>query len=133
MPDDPRMVIDASAVAALLFIEPECDAIAARVAGARLSAPTLLGFEIANVTLTKLKRHPNLADRIAARDRVAALFGLFDQMGIELMPVVHPEVVALAERTGLSAYDASYLWLARHLGAELVTLDRRLAAAAAAP
>ena len=31
---------------------------------------------------------------------------------------------------GLSSYDASYLWLARRLGAELVTLDARLAAAA---
>jgi hypothetical protein len=29
----------------------------------------------------------------------------------------------------LTAYDASYLWLARMLGGELVTLDRKLAAA----
>ncbi|MBV8446586.1 MAG: type II toxin-antitoxin system VapC family toxin [Hyphomicrobiales bacterium] len=35
----------------------------------------------------------------------------------------------LAETAGLTAYDASYLWLARVLGAELVTLDRKLAAA----
>ncbi|HZT90151.1 MAG TPA: type II toxin-antitoxin system VapC family toxin [Stellaceae bacterium] len=35
----------------------------------------------------------------------------------------------LAEAAGLTAYDASYLWLARALGAELVTLDRKLAAA----
>jgi predicted nucleic acid-binding protein len=30
------------------------------------------------------------------------------------------------------AYDASYLWLSRQLGAELITLDRRLAKAAVA-
>ncbi len=48
------------------------------------------------------------------------------------MPVVWGEVVSLALATGLTAYDASYLWLARLLGAELVTLDRRLAAAASA-
>ena len=40
-------------------------------------------------------------------------------------------VLDLAERTGLTAYDASYLWLARELKAELVTLDRKLAAAEA--
>lgn len=40
------------------------------------------------------------------------------------------ETIELARRTGLSAYDASYLWLARHLGAELVTLDAKLANAA---
>jgi predicted nucleic acid-binding protein len=39
-------------------------------------------------------------------------------------------VVPLAAETGLTAYDASYLWLSRHLNAELVTLDRKLAKAA---
>ena len=42
------------------------------------------------------------------------------------------EVVLLAERMRLSAYDASYLWLARRLNCELVTLDTDLAAAAVA-
>jgi predicted nucleic acid-binding protein len=36
-------------------------------------------------------------------------------------------VFALAAETGLSAYDASYLWLARSRDAELVTLDKALA------
>jgi predicted nucleic acid-binding protein len=40
------------------------------------------------------------------------------------------DVVALAEESGLSAYDGSYLWVARRLGAGLITLDRQLAAAA---
>ena len=33
-------------------------------------------------------------------------------------------------QTKLTVYDASYLWLARHMQADLVTLDRELAAAA---
>jgi predicted nucleic acid-binding protein len=37
---------------------------------------------------------------------------------------------ALDEETGLTAYDASYLWLSRTLGAELITLGRRLQVAA---
>jgi predicted nucleic acid-binding protein len=36
----------------------------------------------------------------------------------------------MAEETGLTTDDASYLWVARELGAELVTWDRALAAAA---
>jgi predicted nucleic acid-binding protein len=36
------------------------------------------------------------------------------------------EAIALAERTKLSLYDASYLWLARALDAEPVTLDAEL-------
>ena len=43
----------------------------------------------------------------------------------------HQGAIDLAIGTGLTAYDASYLWLSRQLGAELVTLDRRLAKAAA--
>jgi predicted nucleic acid-binding protein len=39
-------------------------------------------------------------------------------------------VLDLAVEMDLTAYDATYLWLARHLQAELVTLDRALAAAA---
>ena len=45
----------------------------------------------------------------------------------------HAEVVALALETGLTAYDASYLWLARRLGLELVTLDKALQAAVGGP
>ena len=54
-------------------------------------------------------------------------------MAIEAVSVDQHEVVALAETTGLSAYDAAYLWLTRRLGAGLVTLDRKLAAAMEAP
>jgi len=52
-------------------------------------------------------------------------------LGIAMVDVDHRDALALAERTGLTAYDASYLWLARTLGAELVTLDRRLKSVAA--
>jgi predicted nucleic acid-binding protein len=47
------------------------------------------------------------------------------------LDVPMPEVVALARATGLTACDAAYLWLARALGAERVTLDGDLARAAA--
>jgi predicted nucleic acid-binding protein len=36
-------------------------------------------------------------------------------------------VLALSLDAGLSAYDASYLWFARHLNVRLVTLDKQLA------
>jgi predicted nucleic acid-binding protein len=40
-------------------------------------------------------------------------------------------VLELARTTALTAYDASYLWLARHLRGELVTLDRTIRKSAA--
>jgi predicted nucleic acid-binding protein len=42
------------------------------------------------------------------------------------------EVLPMAVATGLTPYDASYLWLARQRGLPLVTLDAQLARAAAA-
>jgi uncharacterized protein with PIN domain len=42
-------VVDASAVAALLFSEPEAEIVASALDGAELVAPTLLSFELTNV------------------------------------------------------------------------------------
>jgi len=50
-------VVDASAIAALLFGEPEADSIAVRLDDARLVAPSVLGFELANVCLITSRRH----------------------------------------------------------------------------
>jgi predicted nucleic acid-binding protein len=119
-------VVDASALAALLFGEPDGEAIAARLGDAHLTAPVLLGFELANVCLIKARRHPMQAQALTAA------FALRHPLGIEEIAVDHDQVFALAAQTGLTAYDASYLWLARQLDAELVTLDRQLERAAAA-
>ena len=118
-------VVDASALAAMLFGEPTAAVIGAQLEGARLVAPALLGFEIANVCLTKVSRHP--AQRAALR----AAIDLFERMAIDIVAIDHRAAVATAEGLGLTSYNASYLWLAQQLGAELVTLDRKLAAAAA--
>lgn len=119
-------VVDASALAALLFGELEAEIVAERLRGGQLVAPALLGFELANVCLTKIRRH---ADQ---REVLLRGFGLRDRMAIEIVEIDQGGALALAEASGLTAYDASYLWLARRLTAELVTLDRRLAAAGAA-
>ncbi|MGB3582021.1 MAG: type II toxin-antitoxin system VapC family toxin [Roseiarcus sp.] len=116
-------VIDASALAALVFSEPEAGEVVNRLEGARLAAPSLLDFELANVCLTKMRREPG------KRDAVRAAFRLGHRMKVKTVAVDHAAVTDLAEATGLTAYDASYLWLARELKAELVTLDRKLAAA----
>lgn len=117
-------VVDTSALAALVFGEPEAEAIAARLQGARLVAPALIGYELANVCLIKCRRQPD------QRDSLMAAYRLGTRLPIDLMAVDHADVLTLADTTGLTAYDASYLWLARSLGADLVTLDRRLALAA---
>ena len=119
-------VVDASAIAALLFGEPEADDVTKRLGDARLVAPALLAFELANVCLLKCRRHAN------QRDSLRKAFHLRHRLGVEEVTVDHDEILDLAAETGLTAYDASYLWIARQFQAELVTLDRQLAAADAA-
>ena len=117
------MVVDASALGALIFGEPQRYEVAARVAGFSLSAPDILPFELANLCLSKCRRQP------ASRDDLFAKYEMFREFNIDLLDVNHSDVLLLAEETGLTAYDASYLWLAHHLDAELVTLDGELASA----
>ena len=116
-------VVDASIVAAMVFGEPDVDLAAGLMRGARLAAPRLLPYELANICVTKCRR------RQERRDMYLAALATFAGMDVDLRDVDHDAAARLAERRRLTAYDASYLWLADDLDAELLTFDRRLAAA----
>lgn len=92
--------------------------------GARLAAPSLLGNELANMRLVKIRRAPS------REERLRAAYGMAHRLRVETVAVDYIGILELAEAAGLTAYDASYLWVAHSMGAELVTLDRKLAAAA---
>ena len=116
------IVVDASAVAAVLFDEPEAEPVLATISGS-LIAPTLLPYELASVCTTKLARHPREGKVLLSR------YVLFTQLDLELAEPDWTALPQLALDWGLSAYDAAYLQLALRERAPLVTLDARLAAA----
>jgi predicted nucleic acid-binding protein len=116
-------VVDASAIVALLFNELKREEIVPRLRDATLLAPSLLGFEVANACLKKIRAAP------AEREALLAAFSLLEALSISLETVNLDAAIILAERMKLSLYDASYLWLAHALGVELVTLDDQLARA----
>lgn len=120
----PVKVVDASALAALLFGEPDGRAVAERLRDGELIAPALLGFEVANICLKKIARHPT------RRDALLEAFTMYRRMAIETVDIDYEDTVRLAEEAGLTAYDASYLWLAQQHRGELITLDKRLNRAA---
>jgi predicted nucleic acid-binding protein len=113
-------VVDASAIVALLFNELAREEIVPKLRHATLHAPSLMEFEVANACLKKIRAAP------AERQALLEAFSLMDALSIFLETVNLEAAIALAEQTKLSLYDASYLWLARALGAELVTLDDKL-------
>jgi predicted nucleic acid-binding protein len=115
-------LVDASAVAAVLFDEPEAAPVMASV-GQPLLAPGLLRYEIASICSVKLQREPGRAKLTLRRYRLFTGLAIeFDEPDWDTLPV-------LARQWELSAYDAAYLQLALKHRAPLVTLDARLAAA----
>lgn len=113
-------VIDASALAAIAFAEPGADAVIDEIDGHRLHAPTLLTFELMNVAWKRAKKQP------AATALFLEALEVLQGLDLRFRGIDQEEVVRLGLSTGLTAYDAAYLWLARMLGMPLVTLDRKL-------
>ncbi len=120
-------VIDASALAAVLFGESRGREVEQRLRGAVMLAPTLLPYELGNTCLKKIAQDP---DR---RPQLREALSYYSRLQIDEVEIPPWEVVPLAEAAKLSFYDASYLWLSRSLGVPLVTLDRKLEDAASGP
>jgi len=117
-------VVDASALAALLFGEPKADFVAESLGEAELFAPSLIRYELASVCEKKRRVYPALGESL-----LAAL-NLYPQLGVSEAEVPATELARLAREADVTAYDAAYLWVARHTGAPLLTLDAELARAA---
>lgn len=118
------VVIDASAVATLLFNEPSAARLRERLENeSTLHAPHLLDLEVTQV-LRRAVRQGTVNETIAA-SRLADL---------QLLPLIrYPHLPFLGRiwelRANVTAYDAAYIALAEALGAPLVTTDRPLSRA----
>jgi predicted nucleic acid-binding protein len=80
----------------------------------------LLGFELTSVARQKVLRHPDDAETLVAGLQIAL------SLPLGWSDVDHQTVLDLSMLVGLTTYDASYLYLARQLGIELVTFDEDL-------
>ncbi|WP_417555180.1 type II toxin-antitoxin system VapC family toxin [Microbacterium sp.] len=117
-------VVDASAVAEILFGTEAGQRAAALIGGHELLAPQHLTAEVASVI-----RGWSLSRQITYEQALRAL-GEFDALGVELVPMMSMLPAVYALRHNVSSYDAMYVVLARAAQCSLLTLDARLAAAA---
>jgi predicted nucleic acid-binding protein len=120
----PRIVADATVLAAVVFGEAEQPQAVALLRGRALAAPHLVDCEIANVALKKQRRE-RLTD-----DAVVDALEAYSAIDLERHHVDVRAVYALARRYSLTSYDAAYLWLADSLEAPLATFDTSLGHAA---
>ena len=107
----------------------QADRLLARISsGNALWVPALWWYEISNA-LTMAQRRHRLGDADARQ-----LIELYGRLPIQTDTLLTPASIwqfhVLAQRYGLSAYDAAYLELAQRRALGLATLDRRLLTAA---
>lgn len=121
MMDDPMIVvIDASALLAVILDEPERAFLLGATLGVHLVAPAALPFEIANALVGMHRRH-----RLSIAEAQDA-WQLFTRVQVELLETDLRATLDLALERGTYAYDALYLLLAKSTALPLVTLDRRM-------
>lgn len=123
-------VLDASVAAAWLLPDERSDAadkVLAMIALDGARAPSLLWYEVRNILVMAIRR-----GRLADGEAALALARL-RRLPIETLDMAlsdDADVIGLASEYRLTAYDATYLALARRTPAPLATADKALAHAA---
>ena len=126
-----RFVVDNSVVMSWCFqdeMSEYTDSVLDRLAEAQALVPGIWPLEVTNVLLmAQRKKRLGRAGSTRFLELLRALPIVVEQ---ELPARVFAEILALAEDTGLSTYDASYLDLAMREGLPLASLDKGLRKAA---
>ena len=118
------VVIDTSALLAVILGEQERDRVVELTAGNTLVGPGSIPWEVGNAFSAMLKQN-----RLTLEEARAGL-AIFDSIAIRYAKPDFPHALKLAHEAALYAYDAYFLDCALRHGAPLLTLDRKLKAAA---
>jgi len=124
------VVIDASIASAWCFPDEQTDytrAVFQAVSSSAVDtiAPRLWAYEIRNSVLMGIRR-----GRITKPDSEQFLLSL-NELNVRLSePASYDDVFSLAQKHGLTVYDAAYLDIAMQEGLPLASLDRQLIRAA---
>jgi predicted nucleic acid-binding protein len=112
-----NLVIDTSAILAVLLDEPEKQAVVEATMRTVLCAPGSLRWEVGNAATAGVKR------RRLTRERARQLVTDFEQVRIRELAIDIGRAVDLGLELGIYAYDAYLLEATRSSGFPLLTLD----------
>ena len=121
-----EIVIDTSAILAVLLSEPDRSRLLMATQGAALWAPPSVPWELGNALASLVKRR-----RLSTADARTVVHG-FEQIPLHHVAIDLGRAIQLAADLGIYAYDAYLLEATRVRGCALLTLDRALARAAEA-
>jgi len=114
------IIVDASAVIAVLLEEPEKRGIVKATVGMEALSPGCLKWEVGNAFSAMLKR-----GRLGGEDTKKGLEN-FEKIPIQEVEVELREALEVAIRNDIYAYDAYYLAAAKRHRLELLSLDKRM-------
>jgi len=114
----PRVVVDTSAVLAVLVSEPARPAVLEATRSSALLAAPSLPWEIGNALVALVRR------RLADASDVERAWSAFRAVPVRYVEIDVPAALLLAVRTSLYAYDAYVLEAARAARAPLLSLDQ---------
>jgi len=118
------IVVDTSAIIAVIANGPEKEALVELTTGADLIAPRSVHWEIGNAFSAMLR-----GERIKVEQAIQAV-KLYQQIPIRFVDVELEETLRIADALGIYAYDAYLIRCALKYRAPLISLDRNLVHAA---
>jgi predicted nucleic acid-binding protein len=118
------IVVDTSAIIAVIANEPEKEALVELTTGADLIAPRSVHWEIGNAFSAMLR-----LEGIKVEQAIQAV-KLYQQIPIRFVDVELEETLKIANALGIYAYDAYLIRCALKYRSPLISLDRNLVNAA---
>lgn len=115
-----NIVIDTSAIIAVVAGEPDRDALIALTKGAELLAPFSVHWEIGNALSAMLKRK-----RISLKSAVEAVIA-YQEIPIRFVDIDLEDVLRISDALDIYAYDAYLIQAALKYQAPLISLDAYL-------
>jgi predicted nucleic acid-binding protein len=112
-----EILIETSAVMAVIIKEPEKDIIIGLTKDAVLVSPNIVSIEIANALSKMMKR------KIIEKERMMNAFQYFKAIPVKNIDINFENALKIAYDYKIYAYDACYLETAKRLNLSLLTFD----------
>jgi predicted nucleic acid-binding protein len=116
-----EIIVDASAIMAVIAQEPERDIVIQLTKGVKILSPAMISYEIAN-GLTKMVKK-----RLIDRERMLKVYELYGRIFIKQIDINIENALKIAWDYKIYAYDAYYLEAAKRLALPLLTFDGNMA------
>jgi predicted nucleic acid-binding protein len=116
-----EMILDASAIMAVIVKEPEREKVIQLTKGVIIISPNMVSYEIAN-GLTKMMKK-----KVIEKERMINAFKYYQRIPIRQIEVDFKKALEIAWDHKIYSYDACYLESAKRLGLPLLTFDGSMA------